>query len=115
MALDVLARLTRQWLESRPDGQCWRINLTLSAHISRFLAIAAALFGSAFALHAQNTLAVTPNPVYLNATLNGGAVQASVTVTSSPSALIPVTPSTTVSWLSFSVSSPNAPATINLI
>ena len=89
--------------------------MKLLAHVSRSLTIAAVLFGSAAGLLAQNTITFTPNVVFLNATLGGGPVQQQVTVTSSPSAVIPVTPTTTVPWLTFTASSPSTPTTVTFV
>jgi hypothetical protein len=88
--------------------------LTLLAHSSRFLTIAAVLFGSASYLVAQNTITASPNVVFLNATLGAGTVSQPVTVTSSPSAVIAVTPTATGSapWLSFVPASGSSTPTI---
>ena len=72
-------------------------------------------FSATTALRAQNTLSATPSVVFLNATVGGGAVQQPVTVTSAPSALIPVAATTTVPWLTFATSSPTTPSTITFI
>jgi len=66
-------------------------------------------------LHAQNTLTTNPNVVFLNATVNGGSVQVPVSVSSAPTAVIPVTPSTNAPWLTFALSSGTTPATISFI
>ena len=80
----------------------------------RFFVIAPLLFAGP-ALHAQNTITTNPSVVFINATLNGGPVQVPVSVSSAPSAVIPVTPSTTAPWLTFAASSTNTPATITFI
>jgi hypothetical protein len=84
-------------------------------HLIRLFTIAATLFSAAVSLRAQNTISATPSVVFLNATLGGGPVIQPVTVTSAPSALIPVTATTTAPWLTFSNSSPNTPTTITFI
>jgi hypothetical protein len=83
--------------------------------LPRTLTFAAVLLSTCVALQAQNTISPNTGVVFLNATVGGGPVSQPVTVTSAPSALILVTPSTTAPWLTFAANSPNTPTTITFI
>ena len=81
----------------------------------RSLAVTAMLLAGAVSLHAQNTLTTNPSVVFINASLNGTFVQVPVSVSSAPSAVVPISISTAAPWLSFAASGPNTPATISFI
>jgi hypothetical protein len=106
---------SRDWHRLSLNAFAGGFELKPLTHLLRTLTITAALFSAAAVLRAQNTLSATPSVVFLNATLGGGAVQQPVTVTSAPTALLPVTPTSTVPWLTFAASSPTTPTTITFI
>src|SRR5262249_2584327 len=65
-------------------------------------------------LQAQNTVALSPSTVFLKAALNGGPIQATVAVTSSPGTVgISVAPPT-VPWLTVSQGTPNTPTSLTV-
>ena len=63
-------------------------------------------------LHAQNPVTVTPNPVFLNATVNGAPVQTLVTVNSTTGSAGLAFAAPSVPWLTIAALSFNTPATI---